>query len=698
MKSMLIGALCLAISLCAYAQTPADSLTKELGEIEVKATPVINKADRKLYIPQAEQVKSSANGTDLLRKMNLPSVIVSPVDQSIKLASSGNISLRINGRAVDQNEIQTIDPRTVVRVEYHDNPSLRYGETEVVIDFIVKNPTSGGSYYTNLTQGLNKGYTDFNNNLKLNNKKSEFSLTNNFSARWDLGQWRDNTEYYTRADGSTYERVEEGELADATQFRNWTALNYNFTDPDKQMLNVQARMYYDNFLHNDYMGVLTNSDTGERFKMKDLNSSLSINSSLDLYYQRNLKKDQLIMFNVVGTITPSSSERTYTEQQLFENDELAPDFSADIHTNIKGMNYHFVAEGDYEKLWEKSRFTGGVKYTGSWSNSKYPESGQMSNSSWSNIYAFGEYWRRLGEKVDFTAGLGVTQYFNKTAEVSNSSFFVRPKFNLRYRPSRSSTFRLNFSTYGNTPSISQLSTVRQYIDNVQASEGNANLENYTTYRSQVQYELSKGVFYGYLRSAYKYSPNPIMEYKYRDGENIITSFANHKNAHVFSHEAHAGVNNWKDWVSASAHFGFNRYIMHGNDYTHTYNNPYWNVYAEVSHWGWSIGAQFTTNYNNFWGETLNGGESAYFIVVTKQYKNLFFMLGAMNPFSNEYKVESENLNRLAGYKRTSYLQATNRLCVFSVRWNVQWGRKHQSASKRLDNSSGSESVKASGKG
>ena len=697
MKSMLSLAICLSIITCAAAQTPIDSLEKELGEIVVQADQIISKADRKLYFPQSEQIKSSANGTDLLRKMNMPSVIVSPLDQSIKLTSNGSIDLRINGRSVSQNEIQTIDPRTVVRVEYHDNPSLRFGSAEVVIDFIVKNPTSGGSFFSNLTQGLNKGYNNFNNNLKLNNKKSEFSLTNNFSAHWDMGQWRDNTEYYTRADGSTYERVEDGELADATEFRNWTGINYNFTDPDKQMLNVQARMNYDNDLHNDYMGVLTNSDTGKRYKMKDINSSLSMNPSLDLYYQRNLKKDQLIMFNAVGTIAPSKSQRNYTEQPLLEDDKLAPYLSTYINTSIKGMNYHFVAEADYEKLWKKSRFTGGVKYTGSWSNSEYLESNQESKTSWSNIYAFGEYWRRLGKKVDMTVGLAVTQYFNHTAEVSNSSFFVRPKLNLRYRPSQASTLRFNLSSHGKTPSISQLTSVQQQIDNTQVSKGNGYLENYTTYRAQVQYEFAKKSFYGYLRSTYRYSPNPIMEYKYREGENIISSFANHKNAHIFNYEAHAGVKNWKEWVTASAHFGFNRYIMHGNNYTHTYNNPYWNLHAEVSHWGWSLGTQITYHANSLWGETIGGGESAYFLVATKKYKNLFFMLGAMNPFSNEYKVESQNLNQLAGYKRTSYLQATNRLFVFNFSWNIQWGRKHQSASKRLDNSSGSESVKTTGK-
>ena len=138
--------------------------------------------------------------------------------------------------------------------------------------------------------------------------------------------------------------------------------------------------------------------------------------------------------------------------------------------------------------------------------------------------------------------------------------------------------------------------------------------------------------------------------------------------------------------------------MHGNDYTHTYNNTYWNCFAEISHWNWSIGAQITTNYNSLWGESLSGGESAHILVLMYQHKSLHFMLGCMNPFSDDFKVESENRNKYAGYKRTSFLQATQRLCVIGVRWNIQWGRKHNSGSKRLDNACGSESVKASGKG
>lgn len=701
MKSMLIVATSLAISTCAYAQQPSDTLVNqvELNEVVVKSAPVINKADRKLYIPNAEQIKSSTNGTDLLRKLNIPTVNVNAVDQSIKLASNGKVDLRINGRAVTDTDIQGLDPRTVTRVEYHDNPSLRYGDAEIVIDFIVKNPTSGGSYYSNITQAVNKGYNDFDTQLKFNHKKSEFTIKNSAQSRWNLGQWRDNTEYYTRADGSRYERTEEGTPANADIFYDWASVSYCFTDPGKQMFWASASLDYDNCIHNDYTGILTNHDTGQRFDMSDLNSSKSNSYSLDLYYQRTLKKNNLVMFNLVGNSTPSRSNRSYTEYLLDENGIADTTPYTDIDTRIKGRAYHLVADAVHEKSWNNGRrLTSGLRYEGQWNKSEYPLLGDESTSRWHNLYAYSEYWQRLGEKIDLNLGVGLLMYRNTAGKISRTSCFARPRLALRYKASNRSTFRLNISGSGNTPSLSQLSNVVQQIDNTQTSVGNSELKNFASYRTQLQYEYMKGVFYGYLRSTYRYQHHPIMACKYLDGDNIINTYTNHRNSHVLTNEMNLSLRNWKNWVTASAVFGHYRAIMHGNDYTHTYNNFYMNGSIGIEHWNWTLAFEYQTNYNTFRGESLSGNESSNVIGLMYKYKSCTFLGAVMNPFSNDFKIESENRNRLAGYNRTSYLRATQRLVAFGVRWNINWGRKHKSAEKRLNNSGSSESVKATGKG
>ena len=119
----------------------------DLDEVTVEASSWVQKADRNLLFPNAQQIKQSRNGLQLLQKLQIPGVIINPSDQSIALADKSEVSLRINGRPADNKEIQALSPEQIVRVEYIDNPGVRYGEVGAVIDFIVKNPTSGGCFW-----------------------------------------------------------------------------------------------------------------------------------------------------------------------------------------------------------------------------------------------------------------------------------------------------------------------------------------------------------------------------------------------------------------------------------------------------------------------------------------------------------------------------------------------------------------------
>ena len=133
----------------------------ELDEVTVEASAWVRKADRNLLFPNAQQIKQSSNGLQLLQMLQIPGVIINPTDNSIALADKNEVSLRINGRPVDNKDIQALSPEQIVRVEYIDNPGVRYGEVGAVIDFIVKNPTSGGSFMGDLTQSVNRGFGEY---------------------------------------------------------------------------------------------------------------------------------------------------------------------------------------------------------------------------------------------------------------------------------------------------------------------------------------------------------------------------------------------------------------------------------------------------------------------------------------------------------------------------------------------------------
>lgn len=65
--------------------------------------------------------------------------------------------------------------------------------------------------------------------------------------------------------------------------------------------------------------------------------------------------------------------------------------------------------------------------------------------------------------------------------------------------------------------------------------------------------------------------------------------------------------------------------------------------------------------NNFWGETLSGGENIQMLAVYYKHKNLRVGVGAFNPFTDNYKVQSENWNKFASYKTNNYIKESSRM-------------------------------------
>ena len=63
-----------------------------------------------------------------------------------------NVQLRINGVLASSLEVAALSPEDIKRVEYHDNPGLRYGEgIDIVLDYITIKRTSGGNLGVDLS-------------------------------------------------------------------------------------------------------------------------------------------------------------------------------------------------------------------------------------------------------------------------------------------------------------------------------------------------------------------------------------------------------------------------------------------------------------------------------------------------------------------------------------------------------------------
>lgn len=665
-----------------------------LDGVTVSASNTSSRSDRKLIFPSDRQVKASTNGMDLLQQLMLPKITVNPMSNEIKVPGNGEVQLRINGVKVELDEIKALLPTDIIRIEFHDNPGLRYRNAEVVLDYIVRRPETGGNFSVDMSQGVNALWGEHRVSGKINHKKSEFGASYRIGPRDFYGMSRDNEEIFHLADGTVLHRKETGDPSHASMFMHNLNLNYSVQDPEKYLFNATFRYWNNHQPHWDYRGILSNLDNPNDYvDMVDLNSSDNQVPALDLYYQRNLKNDQTLVFNVVGTYNRTSSHRFYQESR---GEELL----TDINNRVSGKKYSLIGEAIYEKkLANGNSLSGGVWHTQSFSDNEYRNGHDYDthmDQSASSIY--GEFKGKV-RKLDYMLGVELARLYYKQEGTDDSDQFYtfNPRFTLQYALPGQSFIRLKGYVGNLSPSLGNLNAVEQVIDSLQLQRGNPRLESYMSYLLDLNYEYQKGIFYALVNGTYEYVPNAIMDEKYQEGNKIIQTWNNQKNWQRVVGSAMFRVGPIKDILQFSFTGGVNHYISNGNTYSHRYTNWYCNMQASLTWKKFMLMYQMNTNWNRFWGETLEGGENIQMFMAKYNFKNLSLGIGAFNPFSDNWKVQSENWNQYASSKKTSYIKESSRLFVVSVSYNFSFGRTYKAGQKRLNNSDSDSGVMSTGK-
>ena len=161
----------------AQNEQPDSIKTQELEEVVVVASKVIRKSDMDVYHPSQSAVEHSQNGMQLLNNLMIPSLSVNDALGSITAAGQ-SVQVRINGRPSSIDNVRALLPETIKRVEWIDNPGLRYGDANYVLNFIVANPAVGGSLQLSAMPALNIAWGKYMADAKFNFGKSQFEIGN----------------------------------------------------------------------------------------------------------------------------------------------------------------------------------------------------------------------------------------------------------------------------------------------------------------------------------------------------------------------------------------------------------------------------------------------------------------------------------------------------------------------------------------
>jgi hypothetical protein len=211
------------------------------------------------------------------------------------------------------------------------------------------------------------------------------------------------------------------------------------------------------------------------------------------------------------------------------------------------------------------------------------------------------------------------------------------------------------------------------------------------------YEIQKGIVYGNVWGTYEYQPNAIMGEKYINGDKIVQTWDNQKNWQRLAGRMTLRIGPVRKILVISVTGGINHYISNGNTYRHTYTNPYVNMDLTGTYKKFMLNLGLQTNYNWFFGETLNGGENIHYLMIGYKHKNLSLGAGMINPFVDNYKVEYENWSEHASFKKSMYIKESSQMAILNLTYNFSFGRTFKGGQKRLNNADNESGVMQSGK-
>lgn len=674
---------------------PIDT-TLHLNDVVIKAARVIHKVDRDIILPNAKIKENSSNGYDLLRKLHLPNLKVNEAQQSIS-SYLGGVQVRINDIKATVQDILALQPNDVTRIEYIDDPGVRYGDANlaVVINYVVKKRYVGYVGGVNTTQALWERFNNSNAFFRYNYKKSEFGLSYRLNYRWYDKRRQDSHAVYLQPDGLERTVDYVGQDAEMTYNSHNLQLSYNLSDPGKYSLNVRFGLDWMNSPYNKKLQKVF--ETGRQDLLLFTNDFGHVrNPVLDIYYSLNLPKKQSLVINVVGTHLGSDNIHRQNEYVL-QNDVDETLSSSPLHDygyEANGSKYSLITEAIYTKLLNKVlSFSGGTNYAVSRTDNKYTGSQNVTtvlNSN--NVYLFSQLDGRLSKIANFQLGLGANYISIVQGNVGFHKWTFRPKLTLASNSIKNFRIRLTGSINPQVPSLSQLSEVRQQGSTMQADDGNSTLKATSTYNGTLGFTWNNKIVDVYWGGNMSYTPDAIMTsilpQQQADGSYLyVWKPENQKSFTSYFAYTTLVFHVIPDIFDIQGELQYQHLRSRGLDYSHDFEPLHYGLTASLNLKKWYVEYHFANAWEQLSGESRSAGEKQSTLTVSYKHKNLRLGLSCLllgYPQGFDYKNRTNSKYYVS--RGVTYIKNNGNMLMFTLGYTFNHGRKYKTDRRKLNNS------------
>ena len=657
-----------------------------LDEIVISASSTISKINQRIVFPTKLQLDHSANGMQLLNTMMLSGLNINPMTNTISSSDGGKVVLQINGVNTTSEEILTLQPRQIRRIEYSDYAGIRYGEASKIVNYIVTRDDKGGIIGMDLMNSLNilaGGDVFF---AKFNKGKSEYALNYTTAFQKINSNNRTRTGSYRFRNSIPLQRDEIGDGGDYSYQMHDVTFGYNYQKNDSTFFNAKLKYALTDHPHNDFKSNLKENSI-EIGQILDGVSQKINTPTMDLYYEHGLKNQQKIYVNIVGSYIKAETDRNYIEYN-----DIDTIFREQF--GLTSDKYSLIAEGIYEKGFTYGSLKFGAKHIQSFTKQEVQQNGVFkSDLNQMETSVFSE-WNHSKDKFSCSLGLKANRVHFSNISINKSYYNFLPKAMLGYRLNENSFIRYDVEMSQTNPTLVELTDTEIRLDPYLAEKGNLSLKPYNNLNNNLFYENKKGLFTFNANLRHHHKHNPIMESLKEQGDVFLIMSENMKSWNKYNAEMTLKVGMIKNILQFSFTGGYSHFNSQGKNYSHTHSNFYYSANVLAMYKKWMFIGQIQPFDEKLYGETLTKSGNYHYLAIQYNTDNFSFGIGAFNPFRNVSRTIIENKNNQSPFRRESFSSASQTI-VATLTWNFSFGKTHNSSSKSIENKDTDYGIKSS---
>lgn len=671
-------------SLGINAQEKKDSLsTKDIQEVLIKAQRKKQFSDHANYTFDKEALEKARHSKDLLT--TLPELQLDPISNTVTSIKGGKILFLINGIEASDNQIKSIAPTNVVRVEYFDIPPAKYSQrADTVVNIITKNPEIGYSYGADVTSALTTGFVNGSAYAGYTKGKNDFGLEYSINLR-DYDNRIVDKIYDYNLNGSHYNSTEQQK--DHFGYTNQNiVLRYANVVPGNYTFQAKGSIFINsNFNKGIGQSIFTQDNLAENHSTVHNSNSAYTAPTLDLYYSKNIGKKDEVSLNLIGSHYTTNSSQFDHEWNTADNTDV---FNNDM--NLKAKQTGIVGEIAHTHQFEKGKLSSGYRISNTAiSNDLVNLLGASHyDVNYLEQYLYTEYSGKR-DKLGYRVGIGVTNIHNKSAETTQDDWAPTPKLVLSYDLKNNQSLRFTSSYTSNSPWASALSSnVVQVVPNI-LKKGNPYLKTQHLFRNSLIYSRNSKYYDLTAEGFYNIVDKYFAEYFILDSNSsqYILTF-NNADFKEYGVELSGSVKPFgtdilvvQAWISPVA---MNMKLKSGENITKTFVRNYFSISSNYKSFGINYQLNFPISQLED-GVFLHRDENANHLFLTYKIKDLtlttgMYFIGTPSVYNKETLPES-----IVQQSRHSQIFNNKNLFVLGLSYDFSSGKKLQ-IQKKLNNS------------